>query len=339
MKTFSLTSYFVRPILQIKIMFRLLLLVSVLTLGSAGNLAKVFIDQAQSNGVPLTAERFKLFSRNVGKIWELNSESEGKWTASVNKFTFMTAAEREAYKGLNATHPELQNGNSAPRSLPAGPDSVDWRELGHVTSPREQWGCGSCWAFAAVAVIETRAAQAGSAKESLSDQEIVDCASPYRDGCDGGDSLKAFEYVYEREAISKQADYPYIGRSNPSCLAKGKENGLSNVKQRYYTYRYGAEQMIAALAEGPLVIEFNAIEPFFYYKTGIFDYPKCGTQVDHAMAAVGYAPNYVLLKNSWGETWGDKGFAKVARGYNLCGMYKWGFHPNFLPATAELEEK
>ena len=313
-----------------------LLLVSVLALGSAENLAKIFIDQAQSKGVPLTAERFKLFSRNIGKIRAINSDTEGKWTATVNKFTFMTEAEREAYKGLNATHTGHQD--SVLKSLPAGPDSIDWREQGHVTTPREQWGCGSCWAFAAVAVIETRAAHAGSKKESLSDQEIVDCASPYRDGCDGGDSLKAFEYVYEREAISKQADYPYIGRSNPNCMAKGKENGLSNVKQRYYTYRYGAEQMIAALADGPIVIEFNAIEPFFYYKTGIFDDPKCGTQVDHAMAAVGYAPDYVILKNSWGETWGDKGFAKVARGYNLCGMYKWGFHPNFLPATVEQEE-
>ena len=316
-----------------------LIMLILLAPGSSENLVKVFADQADAAGLSLTAERFKLFSRNIEKIRAFNSESEGRWKATINKFTLMTAAEREVYKGLNATHDRVNKRNLASQPLPAGPDSVDWRTQGHVTEPREQWGCGSCWAFAAVAVIETRAAQAGSGKESLSDQEIVDCASPYRDGCDGGDSLKAFEYVYEREALSKQAVYPYIGRSNADCMAKGKENGLTNVKQRYYTYRYGAEQMIAALADGPIVIEFNAIEPFFYYKTGIFDYPKCGTQVDHAMAAVGYGPDYVVLKNSWGKTWGDKGFAKVARGYNLCGMYKWGFHPNFLPEASMQEEE
>ena len=57
------------------------------------------------------------------------------------------------------------------------------------------------------------------------------------------------------------------------------------------------------------------------------------------MAAVGYAPDYVILKNSWGTEWGLGGWAKVARGYNLCGMYKWGFHPNFLPAAATVEEE
>lgn len=311
-----------------------MLLSCLLALGSAENLSRVFLSQIQDTGLPLTVERFKLFSRNVEKINALNSKFAGKWTAEVNKFALMSDAERASYKGLNATHP----GSLSVEPLPAGPDSVDWRDQGHVTGPREQWGCGSCWAFAAVAVIETRAALAGSGKVSLSDQEIVDCASPYRDGCDGGDSLKAFEYVYEGESLSLQAEYSYIGRSNPSCLAEGKTNGITNVKQRYYTYRYGADQMIAALADGPIVIEFNAIEPFFYHKTGIFDYPSCSTNVDHAMAAVGYAPNYVILKNSWGEKWGEKGFAKVARGYNLCGMYKWGFHPNFLPKSAEQEE-
>jgi len=314
-----------------------LLVLSFLALGSTENLVNVFIDQTDLAGLPLTVERFKLFSHNVKKIKAVNSESDGRWKAAVNKFTLMTPAEREGYKGLNATHDRVETSN--PSSLPRGPESVNWREQGHVTPSREQWGCGSCWAFAAVAVIETRAAAAGSGKESLSDQEIVDCASPYRDGCDGGDSLKAFEYVYERQVLSKQADYKYIGRSNPKCLADGKESGITNVKQRYYSYRYGADQMMAALADGPIVVEFNAIEPFFYYKTGIFDYPKCGPQVDHAMAAVGYAPDYVLLKNSWGPTWGEEGFAKVARGYNLCGMYKWGFHPNFLSDTSTQEEE
>lgn len=313
---------------------KLFFVLSLLSLSTSSNLRDLFLEQANIASVPITKERFRLFTQNLDKIRSLNSAST-RWRAGITKFVSMTESEQALYKGLNTT----SRVPGAPQPSPgAGPELIDWRTAGHVTGPREQWGCGSCWAFAAVAVIETRASAAGSPREHLSDQEMVDCASPYRDGCEGGDSLKAFEYVYDNNKITKQADYPYIGRSNENCQAAGKANGLSGVTQRYYTYRYGPGEMMAALAGGPIVIEFNAIEPFFYYKSGVFDYPECGPNVDHAMAAVGYTPNHVILKNSWGLTWGEQGFARVARGYNLCGMYKWGFHPNFLAAKQEQEE-
>ena len=47
-----------------------------------------------------------------------------------------------------------------------------------MTPAREQWGCGSCWVFAAVAVIETRATSAGSTKQHLSDQVCVRSSTP-----------------------------------------------------------------------------------------------------------------------------------------------------------------
>lgn len=97
--------------------------------------------------------------------------------------------------------------------------------------------------------------------------------------------------------------------------------------------------MIQGLSEGPIVVEFNAIPNFFRYQSGIFNDKSCSANIDHAMAAVGYGPDHVILKNSWGVGWGEKGFARVARGWNLCGMYKWGFHPNFLPATKRAQEE
>merc|ERR1711865_1018897 len=49
---------------------------------------------------------------------------------------------------------------------------------------------------------------------------------------------------------------------------------------------------------------------------------KCGTQLDHAVQATGYnaAGNYWIVRNSWGETWGNKGFVYVEYGSNVCGI-------------------
>ena len=50
--------------------------------------------------------------------------------------------------------------------------------------------------------------------------------------------------------------------------------------------------------------------------------PRNGT--DHAVQVVGYGNengvDYWIIKNSWGETWSDKGFGKIRRGTRECGI-------------------
>jgi len=51
------------------------------------------------------------------------------------------------------------------------------------------------------------------------------------------------------------------------------------------------------------------------YSGGVIS-SNCGVNVDHAVLAVGYGTenglDYFLLKNSWGASWGDNGYVKVA---------------------------
>jgi len=72
------------------------------------------------------------------------------------------------------------------------------------------------------------------------------------------------------------------------------------------------------------------------YTGGVLDSYKCGTSLDHAVSAVGYGvengKEYFLVRNSWGASWGEKGYIKIAttegpfkRG--VCGILQISLFP------------
>lgn len=65
------------------------------------------------------------------------------------------------------------------------------------------------------------------------------------------------------------------------------------------------------------------------YNGGIINSTKCGTTLDHGVLVVGYGSengqDYYILKNSWGPSWGESGFFRIARNMNeegpgICGL-------------------
>lgn len=73
---------------------------------------------------------------------------------------------------------------------------------------------------------------------------------------------------------------------------------------------------------GPVSISINAQENTFQlYSHGIYDDFDCDSStVNHAMLAVGYTPHYFILQNWWSANWGEKGYMKIRRGRNMCGL-------------------
>ncbi|CAM6000940.1 unnamed protein product, partial [Sphagnum balticum] len=82
-----------------------------------------------------------------------------------------------------------------------------------------------------------------------------------------------------------------------------------------------------ALNEVPIAVSVQADQDVFqFYTSGILDSDDCGTNVNHAALAVGYdvidGKGFWIIKNSWGESWGEKGYIRIARasGSGICGI-------------------
>nr|XP_027200595.1 cysteine proteinase 15A-like [Dermatophagoides pteronyssinus] len=76
----------------------------------------------------------------------------------------------------------------------------------------------------------------------------------------------------------------------------------------------------ALVTFGPLYIGVNADRLSRNYRGGIVDDRSCPKQINHAVVLVGYTPAAWILKNTWGRSWGERGYFRLARGQNICGV-------------------
>jgi hypothetical protein len=161
---------------------------------------------------------------------------------------------------------------------------------------------------------------------SFSEQQLVDCSKSQGNmGCNGGLMDYAFTYA-ETNMMETEAQYPYKGIAG-TCNAAGgsvKVSDFTDVKPK------SPSALAAAVAEGPVSVAIDAGNPLFQlYHGGIMKH-FCGQSLDHGVLVVGYGTDngtdYWLLKNSWGPTWGEKGYFRILRSMDkeneggVCGL-------------------
>lgn len=170
---------------------------------------------------------------------------------------------------------------------------------------------------------------------SLSEQELVDCdVNKDNQGCSGGYMEKAFSFVTENGGITSENDYPYNGQDNPCEQAKTKDyavtiNGYGKVPPNAEEFL----QLILSLQPVSVAIDASGYE-FQLYSEGIFS-GFCGVTLNHGVTAIGYGgtgdDRYWIVKNSWGEDWGENGYIRMARGTGdekgICGILMEGSYP------------
>lgn len=89
----------------------------------------------------------------------------------------------------------------------------------------------------------------------------------------------------------------------------------------------------AVAAIGPISISIDASPSFQSYKSGVYNDVACSNStLNHGMLIVGYGTDpvigdYWLIKNTYGLSWDERGYMKLARNKNnLCGVTNFAMY-------------
>ena len=285
-------------------------------------------------------ERFFIFRENLRTILNHNFDLTQNFSMGINQFTDLTAEEfKELYVSGLRTEVGMYGCKSFTSTASSAPASLDWRTRNAVTNVKDQGQCGSCWSFSSAGAMEGAWAITKGQLVSLSEQELVDCATGFAygsHGCNGGQMDGAFKYGIENGMCS-DASYPYTsgttmtGGSCHTCSAVAYFSSCSDVKANDQISLKGAVSI------QPVSVAIQANTRYFQsYSSGVLTSADCGTNLDHGVLAVGYGTEngqkYWLVKNSWGTSWGDAGYVKIARSDStndpgICGI---AMQPSFV---------
>ena len=194
------------------------------------------------------------------------------------------------------------------------PKNIDWRDHEAVTPVKDQKKCGSCWSFSSTGAIEGSWSIKHKKLVSISEQQLIDCSRSYGDlGCYGGLMDNAFSYAIENGMCTEE-DYPYTAHGHlcHSCNKSVQIQGCVDIESG------NQQQLKKAVSLGPVSVAIEADQSIFQsYSSGVIDSEDCGENLDHGVLIVGYGVEddipYWLVKNSWGESWGDEGYVKILR--------------------------
>ena len=283
--------------------------------------------------------RFSVFRENLREIVLHNLGGNHTYEKGINQYSDLTADEFHwEYIGKYSNHQGVGDENGFLRfgkkcdsyqySGVSVPEAVDWRKKNAVTSVKDQGQCGSCWSFSATGAIEGAWAISTGNLVNLSEQQLVDCANKkYGNfGCNGGMMDNAFEYVIDNGQCA-DAEYPYTAKAG-SCQTCKKVAQLSQCYDVPPNNQLALKEAVAL--KGPIAIAIEAdTRTFQSYSSGIITSESCGTNLDHGVLIAGYGSEngvkYWLVKNSWGTSWGENGYVKIARSDStndagICGV-------------------
>ncbi len=230
------------------------------------------------------------------------------------------------------------------------PPHFDWRNKNssdYTTSIKNQRGCGSCWAFAILAGLESQIEidrHNPDLNPDLSEQDLVSCY-PHYDCCRGALSLGPVLRYIEWYSVATEKCFPYTGIDARGCSTiddilnnELKDPTLCSEKCSdwrdddwtidSYTILYlsSTEELKQTIyTKGPVIASMGVYADFVNYSGGIYEHVEGGILGTHSVVLVGYGTEgertYWIAKNSWGTDWGEQGWFRIFTGESHLNAY------------------
>ncbi|XP_051535503.1 dipeptidyl peptidase 1-like [Myxocyprinus asiaticus] len=218
------------------------------------------------------------------------------------------------------------------------PERWDWRDVdgvSYVSPVRNQASCGSCYSFATMGMLEARVRiQTNNTQQPVfSPQQVVSC-SHYSQGCDGGFPYLIGKYIQDFGIVEEDC-FPYTGADSP-CNVPDKCARYYASDYHYVGGFYGGcsetAMMLELVRNGPIGVALEVYPDFMHYKEGIYHHTGLRDTnnpfelTNHAVLLVGYGKchktgeKYWIVKNSWGNGWGENGYFRIRRGTDECAI-------------------
>ncbi len=227
------------------------------------------------------------------------------------------------------------------------PSRLDWREQGKVSSVRNQGGCGSCYAFAAVANVEAKLLMDGAGAFDLSENNAKECnweeqsgyhsGSYYWGSCSGG-NYEMLANLFTLKGVVQESCDPYSPTDadcNSGCAVAKTLLGWNMISDGWVPSPDVLKSYI--MAYGPVYTTLYASFSGFAAYDGSYTMYYNGTESpNHAVLIVGWDDTLPhaggqgawIVKNSWGASWGGscgygsgRGFFTIAYGSANIGMF------------------
>lgn len=225
-----------------------------------------------------------------------------------------------------APSPQLKSPQPKARCDQILPNSFDWRSRGFVSPVLDQEQSSSLF-FALTAATEGQVAIRDNKLTELSVQQIIDCFD-YKWPVN---LETVYQYLTMAGGFDTFDNYPYYGPLG-QCLYRQNESIAQVIS--YVNGESGDEDRMKAdiINYGPYAVLLDSNIDLVFYSSGIFDSTNCTqTSPNQAMLVVGFGSeggqDYWIVKSSWGSEWGEKGYVRLARNKNVCGIANFPNRP------------